>query len=344
MNYTLVGDIGGTHPRLAIIDENLKITAKKDLDTSASDIVVQINSFLEEVSKKGITTSRCCLAVAGVVEDQHCDDLTNSNYSKIEKEDILNRTLLKDVFIINDFEAIAHGLLELPSFDEHVINIKEGIVQKGNKAIVGPGTGLGVSYLYESHKKLMISPSQGGHATIGALPGLECLFSYIRKKLSIDVVDAEALVSGEGISNIISYLLNAKKLPESYCTIEKDIVKDDVFIEALNKDEPIAEKVSQYYIYNKKANMAMNIFSGLLGVVAQNIALHGQTTGGIYLGGGIIIKNLYLFENDFFIKSFLDTWKKDIKEFLKEIPVFIIDDYDISLYGCALAIEKESSD
>ena len=86
---------------------------------------------------------------------------------------------------------------------------------------------------------------------------------------------------------------------------------------------------------NPKANLTMRLFTVFLGSAAQSVALNGATTGGLFIAGGIAEKNMHLFEGDDFLRSFHDNWKPNIKEFLKKIPVYIINDYDISFYGCA---------
>jgi glucokinase len=67
-------------------------------------------------------------------------------------------------------------------------------------------------------------------------------------------------------------------------------------------------------------------------------------TGGIYIAGGISSKNIDRFlENNLFMTHFEDNYNNHIIELLKEIPVYVIMDYGISLLGAANAAINLSS-
>jgi glucokinase len=58
----------------------------------------------------------------------------------------------------------------------------------------------------------------------------------------------------------------------------------------------------------------------------------------MYLAGGIVTKNEALFfEDNLFMNNFEQNYNDNIKPLLKKIPVYIIKDYSISLYGAANA-------
>ena len=81
----------------------------------------------------------------------------------------------------------------------------------------------------------------------------------------------------------------------------------------------------------------MQTFVELFGTAAQTVALHGMTTGGLFLGGGISTKNIELLKEGKFLEYFHNN--KKMENVLKKMPIYIINNYDISFYGCAIAIK-----
>ena len=60
--------------------------------------------------------------------------------------------------------------------------------------------------------------------------------------------------------------------------------------------------------------------------------------GGLYLAGGTVQKDLRWLERDsLFMKYFEKNYNPNIRPLLNKIPVYIIKDYSISLYGAANA-------
>ena len=66
---------------------------------------------------------------------------------------------------------------------------------------------------------------------------------------------------------------------------------------------------------------------------AKTFALDALATGGLYIAGGIAAHNVPLFESETFINEFLSCGKQ--KVLLSMIPIYVIADYNVSLYGAA---------
>ena len=66
---------------------------------------------------------------------------------------------------------------------------------------------------------------------------------------------------------------------------------------------------------------------------AKDFALNALAVGGVYIAGGIAAKNLPMFELPAFMKEFVNCGKQ--QALLQEIPVYVITDYNVSLYGAA---------
>jgi len=158
MVYILVGDIGGTNPKLAMVeyfgDNHYEVISIKKLDVNSSDLVFQINYFLEEESKLNRTTSICCIGAAGIIKNNSCLNLTNSKFI-VNSKQILGNTYLEKVLVVNDFEGIGHFVKNIDIkeaiISKSLVKIKSGEVNFGNKLVVGPGTGFGSSIIFSNN-------------------------------------------------------------------------------------------------------------------------------------------------------------------------------------------------
>jgi glucokinase len=80
---------------------------------------------------------------------------------------------------------------------------------------------------------------------------------------------------------------------------------------------------------------ALDIWLRCYGGAAKNSAIFPLAPGGVFLAGGIAAKILPEMKSGIFMKEFLRCDIPNIRRILKSIPVFVITDYRIGLYGCA---------
>lgn len=359
--YILALDIGGTNPRLAMMQilgaNEFKIVEVMEAKSDSNSIIPIINTFLQQCGTKGYTTNTCVISVAGPIDNNSCSKPTNAKFPIIDTE-IINNTHLSNVKVINDFAAIGEAVatIQNPSDDKRIKCLTNVSPNKnGHRGIIGPGTGLGVSYLTNTAQGFFVHESEGGHAGFPTSGNYDLLFRFLQNKLNINQIGTESLVSGQGIRHIIDFLTqNPKEFLEMLkndINFFEDIVKieheknpslsdEQIKLAILGEQSnnikvDIAALIATNIENNPKANLTMRLFTVFLGSAAQSVALNGATTGGLFIAGGIAEKNMHLFEGDDFLRSFHDNWKPNIKEFLKKIPVYIINDYDISFYGCA---------
>jgi len=78
---------------------------------------------------------------------------------------------------------------------------------------------------------------------------------------------------------------------------------------------------------------SLEIFAGIYGAEAGNLALRGMATAGVYLGGGIAPRLLEALKGDAFERAFRD--KEPHAAFLAAIPVRLILDDRAALWGAA---------
>lgn len=322
--FILAGDLGGTNATFAVLTEDFKLLLSLRYNsqeiTNFTAIVVEVLNYLQ--SKYKITISEACFAAACPIhEDGLYCSLTNADWD-VDALAIMNKSKLPSLAIINDFEAIAYGIALLPKQD--LLQIKRGkIVPKKPQILLGAGTGLGKSVLVWNNSERMYFPleSEGGHADLVIANEEElALVNFIRKLHQIKNVTWEYTLSGQGISNIYQFLQS-----------KTGLTKRSKEIKNSNFD---AELISKHKNEDELCKKTFHFFSKFYGRCIKNYSLDFLSRGGIYIGGGIAAKNLDIFNQEF-MDEFLNN--KKMNHILRDLPIFLIKNYDVSLYGAAKA-------
>ncbi|MGZ9099843.1 MAG: glucokinase, partial [Brevundimonas sp.] len=159
----LVGDVGGTNARFAIAR---MVDGQPVLDHFESFPAERHPTFLKGVAAfiEGceVKPTGGVIAVAGPVTDGEID-LTNSPWRVSEVE--LQTLGLRPVRLINDFEALAWGAPAVPADQLASLGGPDAGDPHAAIAVLGPGTGFGVSALVRDGRGgEMAMPSEGGHA------------------------------------------------------------------------------------------------------------------------------------------------------------------------------------
>jgi glucokinase len=164
------------------------------------------------------------------------------------------------------------------------------------KAVIGPGTGLGVALLIPSEGTWKAVSGEGGHITLPAFDDEEAvLIARIRERFGH--CSAERLISGPGLSLLHSALHGGAEI-------------DSVEIaRQAEHGDPDAEH-------------SFEVFFRLLGTVSANLALTVGAFGGVYIGGGIIPKHAEKFAVSGFRRRFCA--KGRYGDYLESIPTFLI--------------------
>ena len=332
--FVLGIDIGGTNTNLAIAGiENKKPFLIFSLDFKSQEInsiVPAINATLG-FAKENYNIKECygCIGAAGVVDsDQKKATLTNVEWD-IDTDEIIKNTNLKKVFIINDFQAIGYGINLLDHNNSNdIVKIKSGEYSNKNiKAIIGAGTGLGKSILfYDDQLKSYISlPSEGGHSDFPITNDEELELSEFIKDIRniLSPICYEELLSGRGIEGIYSYLKNKKKY------------KTTIFTKEIESNQDKTPLISKYRKTDEACSETFSLFTKFYARCAKNYVLDTMATGGLYIAGGIAIKNKEIFLSKEFISEFEDSYTRS--DILKSVPIYLIVNYDVSIYGACLA-------
>lgn len=322
----LVGDIGGTHCRLALASHHETGIRLHDIRRYRNADHAGLADILAAYLGPSPATTHACLAVAGPTDGQQVR-FTNLDW-QIDCRVLRTRLALAHIHLINDFEAVGWGLNALQPSDRVMLqNGQNHDAEPGVKAAIGAGTGLGVSICVPSptcHRPL---PTEGGH--IGFAPvdaEQDRLLAFMRERHGR--VSVERLLSGPGITDLYRFCLREHGEPETHAPL--------LAAEGLAANTT-AQAISTAALAGEHAPavQAMRLFVRVYGQVAGDIALVSLARGGVFLAGGIAPQILPLFNAPDFLNAF--HAKGRYREWMRTLPIAVITDTDIGLKGAAVA-------
>lgn len=311
----LAGDIGGTNTRLALFEKGLMIGTERKFPSHN-----YLN--LEEILEEFLGTRRvdkACFGVAGPVRDGKC---RATNLAWVIDAAHISRSLqIESVHLLNDLEANAWGLKGLK--DEELFLLHKGQAQKGNRALIAAGTGLGEAGLFWDGKKYHPFACEGGHVDFAPRDEIEVeLLFYLQKKFGH--VSYERVISGPGLLSIFEFLIETGR--ESLSQEVK------VGMERRDPSRVISES------RDPACNRAVDWFLSIYGAEAGNMALKFLSLGGFFVGGGIAPHLIDRFKTGGFHAAFVD--KGRFKELLESIPIWIVLNDNAALIGAAIYAER----
>jgi len=321
----LIGDVGGTKTAIAIVSRESGPRAFLEEAVFPSERYSSLEAIVDEFLKdKKIIIDRAVFGVAGPVIGGKAQ-LTNLPWM-VDQYQLKETFCLSSVHLLNDLAALAHAVPHLEPSE--LVTINEGHTEeKGNIAVVAPGTGLGEAFLVWTGERYTVHSSEGGHADFAPQSPLEMeLLAYLREKL--DHVSFERVCSGPGIANIYSFLKDRGYGSEP-----------DWFAERIRGvADPTPEIVRGAFEGGHSCELcvkALDMFVSLLGAEVGNMALKVMATRGVYLGGGIPPRIVPFFEKDIFMNSF--RRKGRYAGVMERIPVYVILNTKVALLGAACA-------
>jgi glucokinase len=257
----LLGDIGATNARFAFLSKEALGPVRTFAVCDFPRFIDVVNAFFECES---CSVREAVLAVAGPVDAERCV-LPNCGWV-IEVAELSAALRLHNVRLCNDFEAVAWSLPQLNATD--LIPLGGGVPVAGAPmAVLGPGSGLGVAGLIPDSTRAIVVPGEGGHATMPATCQREAaILAHLRGQF--EHVSAERVISGPGLENL-------------YRSVSA--------IDGIHAPERNAAAITSAALVRScpVALMALELFCGMLGTFAGNVALTFGARGGIYIAGGI---------------------------------------------------------
>jgi glucokinase len=328
----LVGDIGATHARLALVSPEHGLVRPEREATLPSreyeSLDALVRGFLEPPPP--IPISRAVFAVAGPVVHGRAD-LTNLGW--VVDEATLGAELgVPIVRLLNDLVALAYAVPRLGPDALRTLQHGER-VKCGTIAVVAPGTGLGEAFVTWHGAHYHAHPSEAGHADFAPTDALqEELLAWLRGRF--DHVSYERVCSGSALPNLYDFLKERGTAPEEPWLADRLAASDDrspVIVDAaFNEGAPSALALA-----------ALELFATILAAEAGNAALRVLATGGVYLGGGMPRRILPLLERESFVGRFRD--KDRMADLVAQIPLHVVVARGVALHGAAhVALVDES--
>lgn len=312
----LLGDIGGTHARWAwqaspgAALEDIAVQpcdASESVQSSATRYLLQHRRASPRWAGVGVATS--------VVGD-HVQFTNNHWQFSIAA---FQRALgLERCLVVNDFTALAWSLPALGPTDVRAIGAGTP-VKEAPIALLGPGTGLGVSGLIPDGQGHHIPlAGEGGHVTLAAADDAQARLLAALRQI-YPHVSAERVLSGAGLVNLY----------RAVCQLDgckaRDVTPADVTDAALTGSDAHCVQ-------------AVRHFTSFLGSVAGNLALTLGARGGTYIGGGIVPRLGTAFDGGLFRHGF--EAKGRYRSMLAAMPVWLITAPYPALMGVNRALDE----
>ncbi len=306
----LIGDIGGTNARFAVIDHaeapmhrlpNVHTADFATIDDAIDDAVIR---------KAGARPKSAVLALAGPIAGDRVP-LTNCDWV-VEPRKSIARFALTEVVLLNDFEAQSLALPDLTPAD--LDQIGGGMrTDEGARVVVGPGTGLGAGVLIHARSVWIPIPGEGGHIGLGPITPRDLeIWPHIERHGPR--VTAETVLCGAGMVRLYRAIAAADGVPAPLAT------PADVTAAGLaGKDAQAKETIA--------------IFAEHLGRVAGDLALVAMAYGGVYLAGGITARIASVLKSGTFRSAFLDKWPHE--RLMERMATAVVIKEDAALTGIA---------
>jgi glucokinase len=315
----LLADIGGTNARFALqrgpgrIDEVATLAC-----ADYPEFTDAVRAYLARHPGAAQELRHAAIAIANPVDG---DFVKMTNHCWQFSIEAARQSLgLDTLLVVNDFAALSMSVPQLPASD---------LVQVGGQAplagavigLVGAGTGLGVGGLIPNGARWTVLASEGGHVAFSPADAREqAILSYCWTKWPH--VSAERLVSGPGLALIHEALASRAGIAAAPLTpaqvVERGLAGDALCAETLD------------------------VFCGMLGTMAANVAVTLCARGGIYIGGGVVPRLGEWFARSPFRARFEN--KGRFSAFAAQIPCFVIHAPYPALAGAAALLEDRLLD
>jgi len=310
----LVADIGGTNVRFALLPAGSR-HPEQETSLLCSDYPGLEQAACHYLAEQGVSTlSEAAVDVATAVVGDVVK-LTNSPWV-FSIEQTRHALGLTRLLVINDFTALALSLPLLKPDELRAVGGGSGL-KSSPIALIGAGTGLGVSGLIPCAGQWVPIQGEGGHTAFSPMDAREDgVLGVLRERFGH--VSTERLASGPGL--VSTY--------EALCVLDhrpaKSLKPEQITDAGLNGSDPQCAE-------------ALRMFCAVLGTAAANLVVTLGARGGVYIGGGIVPRL-----GDYFLHSLFRTrfeQKGRFSNYVSQVPVWIIVAENPALRGLAAALE-----
>ncbi|MBX9630751.1 MAG: glucokinase [Burkholderiales bacterium] len=308
----LVADIGGTNARFALLAEGSETPQQESTLQCADfpDLGAAAARYLQAQGTPPV--QEAAVAVATPITGDRIK-LTNNDWS-FSIEQTRKMLELDRLVLVNDFTALALSL-PLLGADEYRQVGGSLPVARTPIALIGAGTGLGVSGLVPAGESWIPIQGEGGHTAFSPVTPRETEVLKVMWR-SYDHVSTERLASGPGLV----------ALRDALCTIDgaapPALTPEEIARRGMNGAEPVCVE-------------ALEMFCGILGSAAANLCVTLGARGGVFIGGGIVPSLGSWFDQSPFRARF--EQKGRFRTYVAAVPTYVITARNPALRGVARA-------
>ena len=307
----LLADIGGTNARFALETGPGRIVLIEVLPCAAhATLADALRTYLALPAVAAATATAAVRHAAIAIANPVVGDvvrMTNHHWA-FSIEALRTECGFDELAVVNDFYALAMALPHLT--DDEKCQVGGGASVAGTPiGLLGAGTGLGVSGLVPAdNTPAGAKPtwtalrSEGGHVTFSPANETEvAILQYAWREFGH--VSAERFLSGAGLELIHRALAHHR----------------GVASDALD-----APEITRRGLAGTCALCAevIEVFCGMLGTVAGNLAVTLGAQGGVYIGGGIVPRLGERFATSCFRARF--EQKGRFVAYLAQVPTYVI--------------------
>jgi glucokinase len=319
----LLADIGGTNARFALQRGPDRIEEVATLACADhATLCDAVRAYLAPRPGAARELRHACVAIANPV-DGDLVRMTNHHWQfsiEAARRDLKLETLL----VVNDFAALSMAVPALAAADLEQVGGGAAMAD-APIGLVGAGTGLGVGGLLTVDGRRTVLASEGGHVAFAPADAREqAILAHCWTKWPH--VSAERLISGPGLALIHEALLR------------RDGV-DDAEGMALAPAQVVERGLAGA---DPRCGETLDVFCGMLGTMAANLAVTLRARGGIYIGGGVVPRLGAWFARSPFRARFEN--KGRFSAFAAQVPCFVIHAPYPALAGAAALLEQHLHD
>ena len=309
----IAADVGGTNARIGVVrvngDGSVAVLAYRKYSCGDyPSLTAILRDFLAtHAAYAGI--DRMAIASAGVVLD---DEVINSNLPwRISLSEMRRELQLRELHVINDFAAAAHGVRSLAPAESRLLTPGVPVAEAGPVLVIGPGTGLGAAICIPHRGETVVLPTEAGMTAFA--PGSDTeidILRWLRRRSAH--VSTEQLLSGPGLVNLYDALGAIHGSESTLCA-------PAAITDAARAGDAIARE-------------AVLTFCGLLGSVIGDLAVTGSARE-VFIAGGIVPQLLDFISVSDFHARLID--KGAMRAVLERVPVRLIENERLGVIGAA---------
>lgn len=308
----LAADIGGTNVRMGAYENGHLVHSATHSTKAGVPLLDLLHRFSEDMAAR---PEVIVVAAAGPVSNNSVK-LTNANQTLCGAE-LKQATGARHAHIINDFAAAAWATLA-PEGDNLLVLQGAAEPPEGTRMVIGPGTGLGVGALALHRGQYASVPGEGGHVGIAPHNAFETeVFSAFRSIWPEVFFGDTLMLEAEG-------MLSGTGLPPLYQAVSRVLTGSDTHLEAGEimhraqaKTDPVAIRT-------------IEIFKAHLAQVAGDLALTFGAEAGVFLVGGVAMKNAWLFD-EAFVEDFCQGGRFTEKR--RKLNLYLLNIENFGLHG-----------